>query len=308
VPAEIYERIRMAGRRDHGDFLAFLVEEKKDGEMEGDGVIYEGRRFNVQAMLANKPYRNRFGLDVAFGDPMVGPPDKVTAPNALAFAGIAAPTIPLYPIGTHLAEKLHAYTLPRSDGRPNSRLKDLVDIAMVAAEPALQPASTMISASTVRRALVQTFEARATHPLPNVVPQPPPEWSARYLRERGIHGLPWPSIDEVRAEAAGFLDPILSGTAIGAWAPRSRAWSLELAILRSLPESLDVMGFHDLVTLLGVEAGVVAPVVARLAAPGDPLVDVIADDVDGIPIELRLTGRGRDCEIHGIVITETAAS
>jgi hypothetical protein len=299
VPAQTCARIRLAGQRDLGDFLTFVVDDKPDGEIEGK-VIYEGRRFSVQAMLANRPYRNRFGLDVAFGDPMVGLPDQMLAPDALAFVGVAPPTIPLYPIATHLAEKLHAYTLRHADDRPNSRLKDLVDIALVATEPALQPASTMIMASTVRRAMVQTFAARATHPLPSVVPQPPPAWSARYLRERRIHGLSWANIDEVRAEAAGFLDPVLrdiaiSATgAIGAWDPRARHWSLELAILRSLPGSRDVMSFPALVSVLGAEVGAVVPVVERLAASGDPLVDIIAADVDGIPIELRLTGRGRD--------------
>ena len=229
VPAQICARIRVAGRRELGDFLTFIVEDKPDG-IDGTEVIYEGRRFGVQAMLANRPYRNRFGLDVVFGDPMVGPPDQVTAPDVLGFIGIAPPTIPLYPIGTHLAEKLHAYTLRYPDGRPNSRLKDLVDIAMVATEPALRPAATRITASTVHRALVQTFAARATHPLPDVVPPPPPAWGARYLRERRIHDLPWPSIDEVRAEAAGFLDPVLRGTATGVWDPGARRWSPEIAI------------------------------------------------------------------------------
>jgi len=32
------------------------------------------------------------------------------AEDVLAFAGIAPPTLRLYPIETHIAEKLHAYT------------------------------------------------------------------------------------------------------------------------------------------------------------------------------------------------------
>ena len=48
------------------------------------------------------------------------------AEDVLAFAGIAPPTLRLYPVETHIAEKLHAYTLPRP--RPNSRVKDLPDL------------------------------------------------------------------------------------------------------------------------------------------------------------------------------------
>lgn len=131
APNEVYKRIQAAGLIDLGDFLTFLVEEP-DGKVkiEGDGVIYEGRRFRVQPMFAGERYLQPFGLDVAFGDAMVGPVEIVTAPDALAFMGIAPPAIPIYPLGTHLAEKLHAYTLPRE--WPNSRMKDLLDIALVA--------------------------------------------------------------------------------------------------------------------------------------------------------------------------------
>jgi hypothetical protein len=109
---------------------------------------------------------------------MVGAPDKVTAPDVLSFVGIAPPTIPLYPLGTHLAENLHAYTLPR-DG-VNGRMKDLIDIALVAAESMLQPSPMAIMASTVHEALETTFAFRRTHSLPPALPTPPTEWAARY--------------------------------------------------------------------------------------------------------------------------------
>jgi hypothetical protein len=223
-PADIYKRIRAAGLREQKDFFTFRVEDP-DGssQIEGEGVIYEGRRFSVQAILANKPYLRRFGLDVAFGDAMVGEPDTLKAPDALSFIGVASPEIPIYPIGTHLAEKFHAYTLPRSDGRINSRMKDLVDIALVAVESALQP-SPEIFASTVRESFEQTFAARKTHGIPRSVPPPPDDWATRYPRERQINQLPWGTIYDVCDEAARFLEPILLGTGIGAWSSQLRAW------------------------------------------------------------------------------------
>jgi hypothetical protein len=128
----------------------------------------------------------------------------------------------LYPLGTHLAEKLHAYTLPREG--VNGRMKDLIDLALVAAEPVLQPSPTTITASTVRDAMDTTFAFRHTHPLPGALPAPPAEWAARYPRERALNELPWPSIGEVHAEAARFLDPVLAATASGAWDPADRMW------------------------------------------------------------------------------------
>jgi hypothetical protein len=223
APDDVYDRIRVAGLRDHGDFLSFVVSDEVGDIQE---ALFEGRRFRVQAMAAGKPFRDHFGLDIGFGDPMCGPADNVTAPDAFSFAGISPPTIPIYPLGTHLAEKLHAYTLPRE--YENTRLKDLLDIALVAHEPALKPSPT-IRASTVAEALEQTFAARKKHDLPPALPPFPESWRARYLREKELNALPWANIDEVHAEAARFLDPILDGTALGSWDTKATRWSRDRA-------------------------------------------------------------------------------
>ena len=47
------------------------------------------------------------------GDPILGEPETIMTKDVLAFAGIAPPTLRVYPIETHVAEKLHAYTMPR---------------------------------------------------------------------------------------------------------------------------------------------------------------------------------------------------
>lgn len=76
------------------------------------GIVYQGLRFRAECKLAGKVYGQPFGVDVAFGDPILGEPESVVAEDVLAFAGIAPPTLRLYPIETHLAEKLHAYCMP----------------------------------------------------------------------------------------------------------------------------------------------------------------------------------------------------
>jgi hypothetical protein len=87
----------------------------------------------------------------------LGEPEIVIAEDVLGFAGIAPPTPRLYPIETHIAEKLHACTMPRT--RPNSRVKGLPDIALLATA---QP----MGAKRLRAALEQTFAFRMTHALP----------------------------------------------------------------------------------------------------------------------------------------------
>ena len=88
--------------------------------------------------------------------PIFGEPDVMTAVDVLGFAGIVPPTLRLYPLETHIAEKLHADTLPRK--RPNSRVKDLPDIALLAGV-------REIEAEDLRGALEQTFTSRKTHAL-----------------------------------------------------------------------------------------------------------------------------------------------
>ena len=125
---------------------------------------YEGLRFRAECKLAGKLYGRPFGVDVAFGDPILGEPEIVEVNDLLAFAGIKPLSLRVYPVATHTAEKLHAYTMPRT--RPNSRTKDLPDLALLAKAQA-------IDARVLRAALEQTFEQRKTHPLPLALPAPP---------------------------------------------------------------------------------------------------------------------------------------
>lgn len=145
-PARILERLRQAGQRDHGDYLAFQIDERAGAEtIDGDGVVYEGRRFRVTARFAGKPYRQPFG-------------------------------------------------------------------------------SMAIVATTLREALEATFAFRGTHPVPATCPPPPASWAARYPRERELNGLPWPRIEDVHAEVARFLDPVLAKATAGVWVPARTTW------------------------------------------------------------------------------------
>ena len=180
-------------------------------------MIYEGRRFQATCRMAGKPYGQPFGVDVGFGDPIIGPPEVVTADDTLDFAGIDPPALRLYPIETHIAEKLHAYTIPRK--RPNSRVKDLPDLALLAT---VRP----LDATRVRLALEQTFGFRKTHDLPLSLPGPPATWSAPYAAMAVEDQLRWRTLFDVTAAARAFLDPILEGASDAIWSPESWSWRM----------------------------------------------------------------------------------
>lgn len=159
---DLLAKLQAAARRDLGDFMTFEIGPDEDHPtIRNDVMPYDGLRFRASCGLAGKVYGQPFGVDVAFGDPILGDPDVVTATDVLGFAGIAPPRLRLYPIETHIAEKLHAYTMPRI--RPNSRVKDLPDLALLATVRAIE-------ARRLRAALEATFTFRKTHPLPTMVP------------------------------------------------------------------------------------------------------------------------------------------
>jgi hypothetical protein len=214
---DVLPLLQEAGRRDLRDFLTFEIRRDQDHpDIQSDGLVYDGQRFRAEGKLAGKLYGQPFGVDVAFGDPILGEPEVVIAQDHLAFAGIAPPTLRLYPVETHLAEKLHAYTMPRP--RPNSRIKDLPDLGLLASAGPLQ-------APRVRAALEQTFTFRHTHPLPPSLPAPPPTWAAPYAAMAREDGLPWADLEEVTGAARRFLDPILAGTGSGTWDPGAWRWT-----------------------------------------------------------------------------------
>ena len=215
-PEDVLAKLQETGRKNLGDFMTFEVGPDDDPpEIQNDGMQYDGLRFRAECKLAGKLYGPPFGVDVAFGDPILGEPEVVVAEDVLAFAGVAPPTLRLYPIETHIAEKLHAYTMPRT--RPNSRVKDLPDLALLATA---QP----IGAKRLRAALEQTFTFRKTHALPASVPAPIEAWRTPYEAMAREDQLTWDTLEAVTKAAQAFLDPVLAGELEATWDPVAWSW------------------------------------------------------------------------------------
>jgi hypothetical protein len=206
---DVLAELQRAGQLDLGDFMRFEIEPDQDHpQIQNDGMAYDGLRFRAECRLAGKVYGGRFGIDVAFGDRMFGEPTVMTADDVLAFADIPPPQLRLYPVETHIAEKLHAYTMPR--GAVNSRIKDLPDIALLAR-------SAPLDAVALRAALEQTFKHRGTHELPMALPEPPVEWTDAYARMAARDGLAWAHLPDVAEHVRAFLDPVLNGPLDARW-------------------------------------------------------------------------------------------
>ena len=206
---------QLLGSLDLGDWLSFVVEPDADmPKIAGQGMVYDGFRFRAEARLGGKLYGDPFGIDIGFADVLISEPDVTQGSRFLEFAGIKPSTFRLYPRNAHIAEKLHAYTLPRD--RSNTRVKDLPDLALLASAGSLD-------AGELRRAIEATFSFRATHPTPQAFPAPADDWAPVYERMARDDELPWKGLVEVHQAVASFLDQVLQGKS-GTWDPEEWVW------------------------------------------------------------------------------------
>lgn len=173
-------------------------------------------RYTVRADLDGRRFE-QFPTDVAFSEsPPIQAEPFLTA-NALEFAEVATPQLPVVPLEQHVAEKLHAYTGSYGQAkRESTRVKDLVDLVLIGELAELD-------AKRLSGALATTFEQRAHQPLPSAVPPPPSSWARPYAemaREVGIAV----EIEAGHAAASRLFDPVLRSEAGGRWDPEAGRW------------------------------------------------------------------------------------
>jgi len=160
-----------------------------------------GQRWTVTATLAGREFE-RVAIDTGFATEPVLKRDTLTSSHLLDFADIVPIRVPTIAIEQHVAEKLHAYTRTYAADAPSSRVKDLVDLVVIAH-------TTTIDADRLTHAINEIFHRRATHPVPEILPPPPNDW------EQGWRKLVAnvPAEEDLRdghATAASLLDPILN--------------------------------------------------------------------------------------------------
>jgi predicted nucleotidyltransferase component of viral defense system len=134
-----------------------------------DDLPGAGQCWTVTATLAGREFE-RVAIDIGFATEPVLEQDTLTASHLLDFADIAPIQIPTIAIEQHVAEKLHAYTRTYAADTPSSRVKDLVDLVVIAN-------TTTIEVDRLTRAINEIFQRRATHPVPKVLPPPPSDWA-----------------------------------------------------------------------------------------------------------------------------------
>jgi hypothetical protein len=159
---------------------------------------YGGARYPVEARMDERIFA-RFHLDAGVGDVIMRPLETIVCRDWLGFAGIESSRVLMIAREQQFAEKIHAYTLPRN--APNSRVKDLVDLALLIRSGGLDK-------QRILDALRLTFERRGTHDLASLLP-PPADWQIPFQALAEECGLP----TDVAAMFAGvqeFLEEVLA--------------------------------------------------------------------------------------------------
>lgn len=209
---DIHQTLVRAALLDMGDWFRFLVSSPVLPTAQRGAP---GLRFPVQSLVDGRLFE-AFHLDVGWGDPVVEPPDELTLPSLLEFAGLNPVTAWCYPVTQHIAEKVHAYTRPHVSGE-SSRVKDLLDILLIARASA-------VDGRALSRAIQATFEARGTHALPRHLPDAPANWNAPFGRMARDVGLRDVTLAVAMDMARKFLNPVLQGHAQGRWDAALWGW------------------------------------------------------------------------------------
>ncbi len=166
--------ILAAAEVDLDDYFAMRLGERT--KLDDDVDVY---RFTVAVLYSNGRTFEELRIDVGFNDPPSRKANILTAPPLLEFAGIKPSIVRAISAEQHIAEKLHAYT--RWYGtRRSTRVKDLVDIALLVADGRIDEAALL-------RSVRDVFDMRRTHNVPLTLPEPPAGWRVTYSRlARGL--------------------------------------------------------------------------------------------------------------------------
>ena len=156
--------LQQAGAVDVDDFISFRVGE---AIMDLEAAPYGGSRFPVESRMDGRTFV-RFHVDVGIGDVILEPVETMVTRDWLDFAEIASPSVQMISREQQFAEKIHAYTIPRSN--PNSRVRDLVDLYLLVTKGCLE-------SSKSNESLRRTFTRRGTHEIPQDLAPPPPDWA-----------------------------------------------------------------------------------------------------------------------------------
>jgi Nucleotidyl transferase AbiEii toxin, Type IV TA system len=194
---DLLEMLQDVAERDLNDFFEFRISRNQNLQGAPEG----GLRFGIQAILDGKPL-SAFHVDIGQGDTHSTPLEMLPSKIDFGFAGLENLHFPSYPMTDHFAEKLHAYTRPRTR---KTRVKDLLDLALLI-ELGLR------NDAELHERIAVVFATYATHELPNPLPAPPDDWLAPFASLATDLGLEPPDATVWLAKIQDFISTNIIST------------------------------------------------------------------------------------------------
>lgn len=210
------EALRAATRIDLSDHFRFVITKVEPNVGGQPGV--DGARVSIEA-YCGAIRRDAFGVDLVVGSLMTSTPEVRTDP-VLDLRGLEAPTMRLYPVVDHIADKLCATqaVYGASGELRSSRVRDLVDLVVLARSQDVDGA-----------ALIAAVHGEWTHRGLTGAPafDPPADWERRYPPEarRAPIVAEFTRFEDAVALVGAFLAHALDGTAAGRrWVAAELDW------------------------------------------------------------------------------------
>lgn len=199
---------------DLGDHFAFRVVEVQEIPEKSGRVGAAGRGLVVGVRSAKSS--QNLPIDIVVDSVMTGTPD-VARYESVPIPGIEPPTVRLYPLVDHMADKIAAtHTLLGSTRRP-TRVRDMADLVLFATRQSVDGAA-------LHRVIAAEWSYREFEGGPQF--DPPEEWRPAYATMvRDLDVIIHKTFDTARNLLARFLDPALAGEVDGfTWNPSTLTW------------------------------------------------------------------------------------
>jgi Nucleotidyl transferase AbiEii toxin, Type IV TA system len=151
---------------------------------------------------------------------MTGEPEDVPPLARVVMPDVEQHGYRAYPLVDHVADKVCAIIERHGPTEaPSTRFRDLVDLVAIVLAASVEAEAQM--------AALRSEAQRRGLQLPTRFAVPDRAlWETGYAAEAGRSLLPTArTLDEALATVRPFLDPLLDGTARGAWDPRNARWT-----------------------------------------------------------------------------------
>ena len=159
----------------------------------------------------------RFKIDLVVESNMTAEPEYVNPIQPVEIAGLRSVPYLVYALVDHIADK-HAAMLDDYGGRPSTRYRDLVDLAIIAG-------TESVHAAALSAALHSEYAHRRIQ-APTVVTLPSDMWILGYEQAaKDVANLPQRTADEALELVGKLLNPILAGRETGIWNPSEADWA-----------------------------------------------------------------------------------